>query len=157
MKDVLVETVFGRKLKSEMTLEKAIQMLKDLDLIDIGELAEQAISKTTKIARCSKNTPDIDLVSGVQIKHAQTNTEHIVKSQLNAWISIKDHTAPILAVVTERVTKKQYFFHIPYRVYSKQNGNAICVPFESDGTPRLSNHWWRCQIPSYEALCELAK
>jgi hypothetical protein len=160
MANVLLETVFGKKLKNTYTLEQAFEIFAEHDLIEVGELAEKAISKKSGVDQCDKNTPEIDLVTGVQIKHAQTNPNGnsiISQNCLKAWFGIKNTSAPILLVVTERLTKQQYFFHIPYSSYKHVNANAISIPFELDGTPRRSNHWWRHEIDTWEQLCELAK
>ena len=158
MSDILVETVFGNCLKEKFTLGEAITILKSKNLIDIGELAEQAISLMSGVEQCDKNMPYIDLVSGKQIKHARTNPEHAWSySCLKANITIRGQNAPILAVVTERVTEKQYFFYFPYKAYQYQNGNTLIIPFETNGAPRKTNKWWRYEVKSFKELCELAK
>lgn len=153
--DILFETVFGNHLQDKMTLEKAIHLLAEHDLINIGELAELAISKKSGVGLCEKNMPEIDLVSGKQIKHARTNP-HANSGRLLAHISIKGSTAPILAVVTERKRNKQYFFHIPYQARAHLCGNAIAIPFDDMGYPG-SSQWWQYEVDSFEELCELAK
>lgn len=155
MSDILVETVFGDYLNTTLTLGEAIRFLKNRNLIAIGELAELAISKKSGIEQCQKNCANIDLVSGVQIKHAQTNPNS-TSGKLIAYITIRGITAPILSVVTERKTNKQYFFHFPYSAYSGQFGNAFSVPFEQSGKPKRSNRWWDYEVESFEKLCELA-
>jgi hypothetical protein len=158
MSNVLVETVFKNDLMKQMTLKDAIDLLIKANMIDIGELAERAISIKSGIDQCDKNTPNIDLVSGKQIKHAQTNPDHLgTKSNLLAHISIKGITAPILAVVTERVTKKQYFFYFPYKSFSMYTGNTFSICFKGD-TGEPTNGWaWAYEVDSFEKLCELAK
>lgn len=153
--NILFETIFEKHLQDSMTLEKAICLLSEHKLIDIGQLAELAISKKSGVKLCEQNTPEIDLVSGVQIKHAQTNP-HSNSGRLLAHISIKGTRAPILAVVTERKRNKQYFFHIPYRARSHLCGNAISIPFDDMGYPG-SSQWWHYEVASFEKLCELAK
>ncbi len=140
-----------------MTLKDAIELLTKDNLIDIGELAEKAISLKSGIKQCDKNTPNIDLVSGKQIKHAQTNPDHVTtKSVLKAHISIRGITAPILAVVTERVTKKQYFFHFPYSSFRYLNGNTFTLTFDAKGRPG-NGQWWDYEVDSFEELCDYAK
>jgi hypothetical protein len=157
MKNELTETVFGKKLDQTFTLSEALDLIGSYNLLDIGELAERAISKRSGVAQCSKNTPGIDLESGVQIKHAQTNPNNSTyDAQLKAWCSIKNTTAPILLVITERATKRQYFFHIPYLAYSHVSANTIGIPFHRSGLPYRSNRWWRYEVDSFDTLCELA-
>ena len=158
MSNILLETVFGNKLEKTYTLYEAFKIFDKLDLIAHGELAEKAISKKSGVAQCSKNTPGIDLVSGKQVKYAQTNYEtQAYKGTLHGFISNRDHTETILAVVTETVTKKQYFFCFPYSSYSHYKANTFGIPFEVDGTPRRANHRWQYEVKSWTALCKLAK
>ena len=97
MSNILLETVFGSQLKNKYTLEEAFEIFSEQNLIEIGELAEKAISKKSGVAQCDKNTPEIDLVSGKQIKHAQTNPNGNNRTCLNAWFAIKNTCAPILS------------------------------------------------------------
>ena len=153
--NVLFEAIYGHHLEDKMTLQQAIHLLSSHNLINIGELAEIAISKKSGVSLCDRNTPEVDLVSGVQIKHAQTNP-YANSGRLLAHISIKGTQAPILAVVTERKRNKQYFFHIPYKARAHLCGNAISIPFDDMGYPG-SSQWWQYEIDSFEELCELAK
>ena len=70
MNNPLTQTLFGNELLTMMSLENAINLLLSKNLINVGELAEQAISKKSGVAMCDKNTANIDLVSGVQIKYS---------------------------------------------------------------------------------------
>lgn len=155
----LYRTIFGSRLYQEFKLKDAILLLESKDLIDVGELAELAISKKSKIIRCSKNHPDIDLVSGKQIKHARTNPENPTYEGKNlvAYITTRNHKSTILTIVTERLTNKEYYFVFPYSSYSHVNANTIGIPFYSDGKPYLKNKWWQYQVESFEQLCEMAK
>jgi hypothetical protein len=152
----LYSTIFGQTLDQKITLAQAIKILEDRNLINIGELAEQAISIGSNIALCSKNTPEIDLVSGKQIKHGRTNpgTQH---TGLKAFCSIRNHTSTILFVATETHTGKEYYFVFPYSSYYRYHGNTICIPFDWVGEPVRSNKWWAYEVESFEKLCEAAK
>ena len=153
MNNALTKAVFGRKLNKTYTLAEALGMINEMDLLQIGELAELAISAQSGVALCAKNTPDIDTVTGKQIKHAQTHPE---RGSMSAYFSIKT-TAPILLVVTENLTKEQYYFHIPYEYYSEMNGNSIAIPFNPDGSPKLTNRWWDHKVNDFNELCALAQ
>jgi len=150
----LTKTLFGRKLNQTMTLADALSFLQEQRLIQVGELAERAISKKSGVALCPKNTEGIDTVTGKQIKHAQTQLD---RTEKRAWISKKNTMAPILAVVTEQLTGKQYFFHFPYSAYCWLSANAFSIPFYDDGAPYRKNSWWQYEIDSFKKLCELAK
>jgi hypothetical protein len=154
MNDVLTQTLFGSELQTRMSLQNAIALLSSKNLINVGELAEQAISKKSGIAMCGKNTANIDLVSGMQIKYATVKKPASSKYYL-AYISINT-TAPILCVITNPVLNEQYFLHIPYRAFKHLDGNCINIYFGKDGEPR-SSQWWNYEVDSFEELCELAK
>lgn len=155
MKNDLTKVVFGNKLNQTFTLHEILTMIDQMDLLNIGELAEQAISKKSGVAKCKKLTENIDLVSGVQIKHAKTHS----RGRYGYWqatISRKT-TAPMLAVITETCTKKQYYLHIPYQAHKHMKGNTINISFGRDGT-RLETPWLKdYRVNSFKELCELAK
>ena len=154
----MYKTIFGDALGSTVTLDQAIRILEGKGLINVGEVAEQAISIGSGIPLCSKNTPEIDLISGKQIKRGMTNPDtQFYKGALHAFCSIKGHTSTILFVATERSTKKDYYFVFPYSAYRWQNGNTISIPFTLGGFPKRSNKWWNYEVESFEKLCEAAK
>jgi len=101
MSNVLTQTLFGNELLTTMSLESAINLLLAKNLINVGELAEQAISKKSGVAMCGKNTANIDLVSGVQVKYS-TVTMPASSIRYLAYISINT-TAPILCVITNPI------------------------------------------------------
>ena len=134
-------------------MAEAFKALLDMDLINIGEAGEQTISNASGVDRCSRNTAKIDLVSGVQIKTAQTYPD---KGLLQAYFAPGNTRAPILLMVVERLTGKEYFFSFSYNRYKSKIGSSICIPFELDGTPRRHNHWWDNEI-TFRELQKLAK
>lgn len=154
MNNALTQTIFGNKLHTHMSLLDAISLLGSKNLINVGELAEQAISKKSGVAMCSKNTANIDLVSGVQIKYATVKMS-ASSDYYRAYISINT-TAPILCVINNPVINEQYFLHIPYRAFRHLSGNCINISFGTDGQPS-SSIWWQYEVDSFEELCELAK
>lgn len=146
-------------LDSSLTLRDAIKFLAEMDLINVGELAEAAISKRSKVARQPKNHPGSDLVNGVEIKYSRTNrtSSRGNKAEVNnAWISKKNKSTVIAAVVTETVTNKTYFFLIPFKAFKTYKGNALRVPFAIDGNPSRSNRCivnvWDYEVSSYGRL-----
>ena len=154
MSNALTQTLFGSQLHVPTTLENAINFLLSKNLINVGELAEQAISKKSGVAMCSKNTANIDLVSGVQIKYS-TVKKPASSDRYLAYISINT-TAPILCVITNPVINEQYFLHIPYSAFRHLSGNCIAISFGKDGHPG-SSIWWHYEVDSFEELCEAAK
>lgn len=151
----ITKTVFGSKLNQSMTFADALKFLTSKGLINEGELTELAISKKSGIAKCKPNTPEIDLVNGVQIKHARSHPRSSGNGQL-AFITIKNTKAPIFAVVTESVTGQQYYLHIPYKDRKHLSGSAISIPFDNYGSPGNSQ-WWYHKVDTFEELCELAR
>lgn len=154
MRDVLAEAYFGDDVDNTMTLMEAIILLRRHNLINHGELAERAVSVQSGVDMCDKNTPNIDLVTGVQIKSAQV-TKSANNDHYKAHIGIKT-TAPMLCVITNLVEEKQYFLHIPPSAHRHLSANAISIPFGKDGLGG-SSHWWRFQVDDFKSLCELAK
>jgi hypothetical protein len=154
MRDILAEAYFGVDVNKKMTLMEAIVLLRRHDLINHGELAERAISVASGVDMCDKNTPNIDLVTGKQIKSAQVK-KAISSDHYKAHININT-TAPMLCVVTNIIEGKQYFLHIPASAHKHLNSNAISIPFGKDGLGGESQ-WWKYQVDSFEDLCNLAK
>jgi hypothetical protein len=128
-------------------------MLDKMDLLQNGQLAELAISKTSGIAMCGKLTKNIDLVTGKQIKHARTHLR-----PTGSWYATisRNTTAPMLVVISETTTGKHYYLNIPYKAHSHMSGNTINISFGRNGTS-FNSHWWRYKVDSYDELCELAK
>lgn len=149
----LTKTVFEENLHKEFVLADILSSLNDLDLLNIGELAELAISKKSGIEKCTKLTENIDLVTGVQIKHART---HLRPNGYRIATVSRKTTAPILLVVSEMYTKKQYFFHIPYEAHCHLSANTISINFNEFGWPN-NGQWWRYEVKSFDELCEIAK
>lgn len=154
MRDVLAEAYFGPDVDEKMTLMEAIILLRRHDLLNHGELAERAISVQSGVQTCDKNTPNIDLVSGKQIKSA-TVKKAVSSDHYKAHIGINT-TAPMLCVITNLVEEKQYFLHIPPVAHRHLTANAISIPFGRDGKGG-SSQWWKYQVDSFEELCKFAK
>jgi hypothetical protein len=154
MRNDLTQTVFGDLLNKKFTLADTLAMLDKMDLLQNGQLAELAISKTSGIAMCGKLTKNIDLVTGKQIKHARTHLR-----PTGSWVATisRNTTAPMLVVIAETNTNKNYYLHIPYKAHSHLLGNTIGINFGSDGN-RLDNHWLSShKVDNYNEFCELAK
>jgi len=149
----MIKHLLGRKAQKTTTFEQAFKIFLNMGLINIGEAGEQTISNASGVERCSRNTAKIDLRTGIQIKTAQTYPDN---GKLQAYFAPGKTTAPILWMVAERLTGKEYFFFFQYRHYKSRIGSSICVPFDIDGTPRRDNHWWEHEI-TFSELCQLAR
>lgn len=148
----ITKAVFGSNLNKMYKLSDVLAGLDKLNLLDSGEMTEIAISNVSGIKQCAKMTENIDLESGKQIKHAKT---YFRKGSWLATVS-RNTTAPMLVVVTEQHTKKQYFFHIPYSAHSHLTGNTIGISCGPNGVSK-NGQWWRYEVSSFSELCELAK
>jgi len=155
MDDILTKTIYGEQLNQTMTLSEAINLLRNDDLLNIGELAELAISIKSGVALCSKNTEAIDLVTCKQIKHALVTKPPSSKYYF-AFLTIKKTYFPLLYVITNTILKEQYFLHIPYEAHKHLSGSCTSISFGRDGYPKPSQ-WWNYEVNSFEELCELAK
>jgi len=148
----LTKTIFGDNLDKSFKLSDLLTEFDNHNLLNIGEIAELAISIKSGVSRCTKMTENIDLVSGRQIKHAKTYYRR------GSWIATvsRNTNAPMLVVVTEQNTKKQHFFNIPYSAHRHLLGNTITIGFGYTGTD-LSGKWFDYRVDSFDELCELAK
>lgn len=120
------------------TLKEASDFFWGRNLINKGELAEQAISKALKIKQNAPNTMGSDLIDGSEIKYAEVFYDK--KSTYATISNIKNKTGTIRGWVYEPVTEKNYYFIIPYSVYSRyfEGGkkSTMKVWFDKNGNPR---------------------
>ena len=149
----LTKTVFGGKLHRSYKLADVLKSLDQMGLLNNGELTEIAISQGSGVERCKKLTENIDLVTNKQIKHAKT-----YKRPSGQWIATisRNTTAPMLVVIDEQKTGKQYYLNIPPSAHRHLSGNTISVGFGSDGIPG-SSQWWAYEVKDFATLCKLAK
>jgi hypothetical protein len=145
-----ISAVFDKKLDEKMTLRECIELLNKLDLINIGEMAEKAVSIKSNIPQCKKNSPDIDLVSGVQIKAARVTTAS--KGHRVAYISIKKVKAPVLALIVDFDLNREYYYYFPYDSFKYLKGNTISLSVGNN-----KSQWNVYGISSFEKLCSFAK
>ena len=148
----LTKAVFGDNLEKSFKLADILEDLDNWNLLNHGEMAELAISFKSGVKKCDKMTENIDLVSGKQIKHAKTYYRKGV------WIATvsRNTTAPMLVVITEQNTKKQYYLNIPYSAHKHLSGNTIGVSFGPNGTSKNSQ-WMYYEVKDFATLCEQAK
>lgn len=154
MNCVLLDTVFGKQLDQRMTLKQACELLREQNLLNNGELTERAISKQSGVKLCDPMTPNIDTVTGKQIKYA-TVKKSAKSKHYKAYIT-RNTDAPILCVINNPVQNEQYFLHIPYEAHWYLTGSCIALSFGTYGEPGASI-WWKYEVDSFEDLCELAK
>jgi len=156
----LTVTLFGHQaLNNQMTFKDVLSLLQELDLIDIGELAEKAISKKTGIRQLARCHASADLENGWEIKHGQA---HLNKkgTQRNAYIAgLKNKTETLRVVITERLTGKLYFFKVPYESYKDYKDSSLTWPFNVDGSPKRDSYtitrpsYWDFEVADFDELC----
>lgn len=153
MRNQVTETVFGNLLDQQFTLAAALKLLDSRGLLALGELTEMAVSEGSGVDRCVKMTANIDLPTGWQIKYAKS-----YKQKHGSYVATisRNSTAPILAVIDEQCTGKQYYMHIPYKAHEHLSGNTIGVNFGSDGC-NLKTTWMPYRVEKFTDLCDLAR
>jgi hypothetical protein len=157
----LTLALFGEKaLDEKITLKQALTMLQELELINIGELAEKAISKKTGIDQVERCFEGCDLVNGWEIKHGQAR-EQKSGTVRRAYVSgLENKTTTLRVVITELLTGRLYFFKVPFRAYRDCRGSSINWDFDLDGTPRRQRlregyraNFWDFEVASFDELC----
>ena len=166
MNNKLTIEIFGDKLNEVASLSDYLSYLNSMGLLNIGELAELAISKTSTSSRCPANFEGYDLENKVEIKHGQTHERNLLKKKPRnrAYFSKDKKTGPIAAVITEEITGKQYYFFVPYSIYTCWHANSISIPFELNGRPVKTKkkntgkpNIWDYEIDNYDLLCDMVK
>jgi len=153
MNKKLFEHAFaGEDHSKPYTLQEAAEFFWGRKLIDKGEFAEQAISKKANIEQNAPNTMGSDLVDGSEIKYSEVYYD---KRTTYATISgIKNKTGTIRAWIYEQNTESNYYFLIPYKVYSTYftNGkkSTMKIWFNKDGTPRRPKNHTNPDLWDYE-------
>jgi hypothetical protein len=164
MDNELTRTVFGDQLGIQFTLAEAINLIHANGLLNIGELAEKAISCKSQLTQAPRCQEGFDFINKngtpIEVKHGQTHKKSN-STQRVAYISKKNKEAHMLAIVTEAVTGKQYYFSIPYHAYKYKDGNAFDITFTESGAPityrpRSQYNWWNYEVKSFAELCEIA-
>jgi hypothetical protein len=139
MNTQLVNMVFSPYHRSKLlSLSEAIEFLWKEGVINVGELAEKAIvKKNKKLTQNSKGAKGSDFDDKSDSKY--TTVAYLGGSAYATINGFKNKIGTLRVVVYEPKTKKNYFFKIPYKFYSKyQNGNTtLKVFFDNSGTPRV--------------------
>jgi hypothetical protein len=158
MNKTLFEHAFADEdLDKTYTLPEVAAFFWGRNLINKGELAEQAISKTLKIEQNAPNTMGSDLKDGSEVKYAEVFYD---KRTAYATIGgIKNKTGNIRGWVYEPNTETNYYFIIPYQVYSKYfnkgKKSTMKIWFDQNGSPRRPQNntnadLWDCQVTKDE-------
>lgn len=158
----LTVTLFGRTgLNKSMPVKDVLAMLQDLDLLNVGELAEKAIAKKIGVAQAGRCTPGSDLVNGWEIKHGQARKVNRTTRRRAYVAGLENKHETLRVVITELLTGKLYFFKIPYSAYRYCVGSSIHFDFNSQGMPcrhrqreGVRPNFWDYEVESFDRLCE---
>lgn len=158
----LTVALFGRTgLNKSMPVKDVLTMLQDLDLLNVGELAEKAIAKKIGVAQAERCNAGSDLVNGWEIKHGQARKVNRGARRCAYVAGLKNKHGLLRVVITELLTGRLYFFKIPYSAYQYCVGSTIKFNFDLDGTPRRQQHhtsfrpnFWDYEVESFDNLCE---
>jgi hypothetical protein len=157
----LTMALFGQELlNTQMSFKDTLALLQKLDLINVGELAEKAISKKIGIDQACKCQSSYDLINGWEIKHGQAHLSSKGTQRLAFVAGMKNKTSTLRVIITERLTGKLYYFKVPYEAYMKYTNSSLQWAFDTDGTPQ---RWfkrpnsrpcfWDYEVASFDALC----
>ena len=133
----LTVTLFGHQaLNQQMSFKDTLALLQDLDLINIGELAEKAVAKKVGVKQTGRCNVGYDLENGWEIKHGQTHLNSR-GTQRKAFIAgMHNKTGTLRVVITERLTGKLYFFKVPHKAYKDYATSSLNWCFDVAGTPQ---------------------
>lgn len=142
MNKELVQMAFSRYYRKDyFTLEEAIQFLWERDLINVGELAELALSAGGDLKKAARGNKGFDFHDKsdskyVTVHHYETRTGAI--SSYATVAGIKNKIGMLRVMAHEPKTNKNYYFKVPYDVYEPYTGanDTIKIWFDSDGNPR---------------------
>lgn len=157
----LTVTLFGNEtLNKQMSFKDTLSLLQELDLINIGELAEKAIAKKTGSKQMGKCQEGYDLENGWEIKHGQAHL-NTGGTQRKAYIAgMRNKTGTLRVVITERLTGNLYFFKVPYHAYRDYSTSSLCWCFNVDGTPQRVPKaatsrpcYWDFKVGNFNELC----
>ncbi len=122
-------------------------------ITNMGPILEETISTYGKIKR--DNTIGRDFIDGSDAKYGITRY-HSGGSSLGVNIrNVHRKKGHLRILVYEYVTKKFYFFMIPHSAYQHiRKSSNIEIPFELNGTPKRSNHWWHYEVKTFADICK---
>jgi len=120
------------------SLQEAMNFFWNKNLINVGELAEQAISKSCGVKQNKPNAKGSDLLDGSEIKYATVFYDRrVVYATIGGF---KNKTGTIRGWVYEPVTGKNYFFLIPHSTYNQYTmsgkKSTMKIWFDKHGLPR---------------------
>ena len=135
MNTELVKLRFTKNtLDSQLTVIEAIVLLWKDNLINVGEMAEQALVKKSKNLKQNsrgKKGSDFDDLTEHKYSTVRYESANCGRAQITG---IKNKVGDIRIMVYEPVQDKNWYFRIPNSVYNKVA--TLKVYFNLDGSPR---------------------
>ena len=135
MNTELIKLRFTKQnLNSQLTLIEAIKLLWGDNLINVGEMAEQALvrkSKNLKQNSRGKKGSDFNDLTEHKYSTVRYESANCGRAQING---IKNKVGDIRIMVYEPVRGKNWYFRIPNSAYKKVA--SLKVYFNLDGSPR---------------------
>lgn len=152
MNHELVRMAFSRYYRTDFfTLEEAIEFLWARNLINVGELAEQAVVRLGKKTQTSRNNPSCDFTDNSDSKYV-TVSYYNENSPYASVGGLKNKRGTLRVIVFEPKTEINYFFKIPHRVYKPYTGgnDSLKIWFDKHGKPREPKRHSRYNLWDYE-------
>jgi hypothetical protein len=136
MNQQLINFLFSAKERStKMTFNEAIELMWEKNLLQTGEIAERGLVKKSKgrLKQNSRNKKSSDFNDGSELKYvtARQDTANCVRANI---VGLKGKTGLLRVVVFEPITKKNYFFRVPHKIYSTVASPKVY--FNAKGNPR---------------------
>lgn len=127
---------------------RCIEWMLDLGIIQVSTAVEHAVAQQTGTRVISEDARDLS--DGSDVKTCTARTHNSGRSYGAPVTNIQGKTGSLRVQVYERLQDRFYLFLIPREAYQHiPPGSNIEIPFESDGTPRRSNHWWQHEVLSW--------
>lgn len=132
-------------------ITKFVKKLVNDDILSFGQLFEKAIEKQLGLVR--ESTASKDFKNGDDAKCVVARVNSYGQRYSANVCNVHSKTGWLLVSVYERKQDKWYFFRIPHSAYKHiPKTSNIEIPFELDGSPKLSNHWWQHKVDSFKQL-----
>lgn len=137
MNQELVKMAFSRHYRTDyFTLEEAIEFLWKRDLINVGELAEMALSKKGKLKKATKCNKGYDFDDKSDSKYVTVC--HYSKGSYATIGGIRHKIGTLRVMAYEPKTNTNYYFKVPYEVYKPYTtaDDSLKIWFDGQGNPR---------------------
>jgi len=126
----------------------------DLGIIQVSTAVEHAVAQQTGTRVISEDARDLS--DGSDVKTCTARTHNRGLSYGAPVTNIQGKTGALRVQVYERLQDRFYLFLIPKSAHAGiPSSSNIEIPFELDGTPRRSNHWWQHEVSSWASVAEI--